>query len=67
MEVMSVPDARWWWHVVVQGQIIERGRHDELVAKQGGVYAHMWELQQSGTAENKEGDLTRGSGWNDEA
>ena len=33
--------------VLEQGRIIERGRHDALLA-QGGRYAEMWRLQQSG-------------------
>ncbi|MFG6455249.1 ABCB family ABC transporter ATP-binding protein/permease [Roseateles sp. BYS96W] len=33
--------------VLEQGRIIERGRHDELLAR-GGRYAQMWRLQQSG-------------------
>lgn len=33
--------------VLEQGRIIERGRHDDLLA-QGGRYAQMWRLQQSG-------------------
>lgn len=33
--------------VLEQGRIIERGRHDELLAR-GGRYAEMWRLQQSG-------------------
>ena len=33
--------------VLEQGRIIERGRHDELLAR-GGRYADMWRLQQSG-------------------
>jgi len=32
--------------VLEQGHIIERGRHDELLAR-GGRYAEMWRLQQS--------------------
>jgi ATP-binding cassette subfamily B protein len=32
--------------VLEQGRVIERGRHDELLA-QGGRYAEMWRLQQS--------------------
>ncbi|MGC3946803.1 MAG: ABC transporter ATP-binding protein/permease [Chryseolinea sp.] len=32
--------------VLEQGRIIERGRHDELLAR-GGRYAEMWRLQQS--------------------
>lgn len=32
--------------VLEQGRIIERGRHDQLLA-QGGRYAEMWRLQQS--------------------
>jgi len=33
--------------VLEQGRIIERGRHDTLLAR-GGRYAEMWRLQQSG-------------------
>ena len=33
--------------VLEQGRIIERGRHDALLAR-GGRYAEMWRLQQSG-------------------
>lgn len=33
--------------VLEQGRIIERGRHDALLAR-GGRYAEMWKLQQSG-------------------
>ncbi|MFG6463680.1 ABCB family ABC transporter ATP-binding protein/permease [Roseateles sp. DXS20W] len=33
--------------VLEQGRILERGRHDELLAR-GGRYAEMWRLQQSG-------------------
>ncbi|XP_069838631.1 ATP-binding cassette sub-family B member 6 isoform X2 [Dendropsophus ebraccatus] len=33
--------------VLKEGQIVERGRHDELLSK-GGVYAGMWQKQQSG-------------------
>lgn len=33
--------------VLEQGRIIERGRHDELLAR-NGRYAEMWRLQQSG-------------------
>ncbi|MEI2518133.1 multidrug ABC transporter ATP-binding protein, partial [Acinetobacter baumannii] len=32
--------------VLEQGRIIERGRHDELLVK-NGRYAEMWRLQQS--------------------
>ena len=33
--------------VMEGGQIIERGRHDELLAR-GGIYSHMWTLQKEG-------------------
>jgi ATP-binding cassette, subfamily B, heavy metal transporter len=33
--------------VLEQGRIIERGRHDALLAR-NGRYAEMWKLQQSG-------------------
>ncbi len=31
--------------VLAEGRIVERGTHDDLLQIQGGVYAHMWELQ----------------------
>ncbi|HEY9096226.1 MAG TPA: ABC transporter ATP-binding protein/permease [Hydrogenophaga sp.] len=34
--------------VLVNGEVVERGRHADLVARPGGVYAGMWALQQSG-------------------
>jgi ABC-type transport system involved in Fe-S cluster assembly fused permease/ATPase subunit len=40
--------------VMEQGKIIERGTHNELL-KIEGVYAHLWELQQSTTPELKNG------------
>lgn len=33
--------------VLVNGEIVERGRHADLVGQVGGVYAGMWALQQS--------------------
>ena len=34
--------------VLVNGEVVERGRHADLVSRSGGVYAGMWALQQSG-------------------
>ena len=31
--------------VLAEGQIAERGTHEQLLAIKGGTYAHMWELQ----------------------
>ena len=43
--------------VMDQGQLIEQGTHDKLVASQG-MYANMWELQQQETDESlDDGDL----------
>ena len=33
--------------VLVNGEVVERGRHADLVSREGGVYAGMWALQQS--------------------
>ena len=33
--------------VLVNGEVVERGRHADLVARPGGVYAEMWALQQA--------------------
>ena len=33
--------------VLVNGEVVERGRHADLVSRAGGVYAGMWALQQS--------------------
>jgi ABC-type transport system involved in Fe-S cluster assembly fused permease/ATPase subunit len=33
--------------VLVNGDIVERGRHADLVGRAGGVYAEMWALQQA--------------------
>ena len=31
--------------VLADGQIVERGTHDDLLKIKNGTYAHMWELQ----------------------
>ena len=41
--------------VMDKGRIIERGTHQELLNLQG-AYAQMWERQQSGQAENSDGN-----------
>ncbi len=33
--------------VLVNGEVVERGRHADLVGRAGGVYAEMWALQQA--------------------
>ena len=33
--------------VLVNGEVVERGRHADLVSREGGVYSGMWALQQS--------------------
>ena len=40
--------------VLVNGEIVERGRHAELVGRAGGVYAEMWSLQQASQETNGE-------------
>ncbi|KAG8432250.1 hypothetical protein GDO86_016768 [Hymenochirus boettgeri] len=44
--------------VLKEGQIVERGRHDELLEK-GGVYAGMWQKQQSATETSSDSDSER--------
>ena len=36
--------------VLEQGRVIERGRHEDLLAS-GGRYAQMWQLQQAGSSQ----------------
>lgn len=43
--------------VVQDGEIIERGSHEELVSE-GGVYANMWMQQQKAEEKEKQGDTT---------
>ncbi|XP_075037121.1 ATP-binding cassette sub-family B member 6 [Mixophyes fleayi] len=44
--------------VLKEGQILERGRHDELLDK-GGIYAGMWQKQQSGNESSSDSDSER--------
>ena len=37
--------------VLKDGVVAERGTHEELLARPGGVYADMWEQQSSAEAE----------------
>ncbi|KAM5124838.1 ATP-binding cassette sub-family B member 6 [Mantella aurantiaca] len=44
--------------VLKEGQITERGRHETLLAR-GGVYAGMWQKQQSGDSSSDSSDTER--------
>ncbi|XP_040214054.1 ATP-binding cassette sub-family B member 6, mitochondrial [Rana temporaria] len=44
--------------VVKEGQILERGRHEELLSK-GGIYAGMWQKQQSNNECSSDSDSER--------
>jgi subfamily B ATP-binding cassette protein HlyB/CyaB len=35
--------------VMDKGQIVESGSHDELLQNPGGIYTHLYQLQQGGT------------------
>lgn len=40
--------------VMEKGRIVEAGRHDELLAREGGLYAHLWSMQNgSGAAKGE--------------
>jgi ABC-type multidrug transport system fused ATPase/permease subunit len=34
--------------VMKDGKIVEDGSHDELLSKENGVYANLWNIQQGG-------------------
>jgi len=34
---------------MVQGEIVENGTHDELMRREGGLYARLWALQSEQT------------------
>lgn len=44
--------------VLKEGQIAERGRHEELLSK-GGIYAGMWQKQQSSNESSSDSDTER--------
>lgn len=44
--------------VLKEGQIMERGRHEELLSK-GGIYAGMWQKQQSSAESSSDSDSER--------
>merc|ERR1719335_1853765 len=52
--------------VLEQGQIIQRGSHDELLAQEGGKYAEMWQAQARGSMDTEETKATGGLGLADE-
>lgn len=44
--------------VLKEGQILERGRHEELLSK-GGIYAGMWQKQQSNNESSSDSETER--------
>ena len=38
--------------VMEKGQIVEAGPHEALIQKQGGLYAHLWQMQGGGQPAN---------------
>ena len=44
--------------VLDRGEIIEQGTHDELLARQGGVYSRLYALQMFGNGHGAAADAT---------
>ena len=65
MDVLAVIDRNITVNVIKDGEIAERGTHEELVGA-GGVYTQLYETQFSKAAEKTQTDFSYSEGENSE-